>query len=274
MTDPTPLNPDDLPEQLRKHLVSLRAAGVEWLPNISLPEIVLLEPAPVPTPAEPTALEPVAAGNTDLFPVPIAPELSVEQRRRELELIAEQVSTCPRCPELLATRKQTVFGDGCLDPEICFVGEAPGAEEDNQGIPFVGAAGHLLNRIINGCGFKREQVYICNILKCRPPGNRLPLATEAAHCREYLEKQLELVRPRYIVALGACAAQNLLGTTSGIGKLRGRFHDYQGVPVLCTYHPAYLLRSPEKKRDVWEDLKMLLTRMGRPIPVPKKAADG
>ena len=130
----------------------------------------------------------------------------------------------------------------------------------------MGAAGQLLNRIIIACGMKREEVYICNIIKCRPPGNRTPLPNEAANCREYLEKQLELVRPKFICALGACAAQNLLGTTLSVGRLRGQFHDYRGIPVLCTYHPAYLLRSPDKKREVWEDMKKLLEQLGRPIP--------
>ena len=113
---------------------------------------------------------------------------------------------------------------------------------------------------------KREEVFICNIIKCRPPGNRTPLPDEAANCREYLEAQLELVRPRFLCALGATAANNLLGTTAPIGRLRGRFHEYRGIPVMCTYHPSYLLRSPEKKKDVWEDMKKLLARMGRPVP--------
>jgi DNA polymerase len=130
----------------------------------------------------------------------------------------------------------------------------------------VGEAGQLLDKIIVACGFQRQEVYICNVLKCRPPGNRTPQINEAANCRTYLDKQLELIRPKYIVALGACAAQNLLGTTEGIGRLRRRFHDYNGTPVLCTYHPAYLLRTPEKKRDVWDDMKLLLREMGRPVP--------
>jgi DNA polymerase len=193
-------------------------------------------------------------------------ELPPDQRRHELAVLAERVSHCPRCVQLATTRTQTVFGVGRIDPELCFVGEAPGADEDAQGEPFVGAAGQLLNRIITACGMKREDVYICNILKCRPPGNRTPLPDEVGNCREYLDRQLELVRPRFICALGAIAAQNLLGTTLSIGKLRGQFHTYRGIPVLCTYHPAYLLRSPDKKRDVWEDMKKLLARMGKPVP--------
>src|SRR5438552_3186573 len=131
---------------------------------------------------------------------------------------------------------------------------------------FQPSPGQLLNRIITACGMKREEVYICNILKCRPPGNRTPLPDEVAHCRGYLDRQLELIRPKFICALGAVAAQNLLNTTQSIGKLRGRFHDYLGIPVICTYHPAYLLRNPSSKRDVWDDMKRLLAKMGRPIP--------
>jgi uracil-DNA glycosylase family 4 len=185
-----------------------------------------------------------------------------------LTVLAERVSKCQRCPELVVSRSRTVFGVGPIDAELCFVGEAPGATEDQRGEPFVGEAGQLLDRIIAACGMKREEVYICNIVKCRPPGNRLPTAQEAGNCREYLERQLELVRPKFICALGACAAQNLLGTSQAIGKLRGRFHDYKGIPVMCTYHPAYLLpgRNPQKKREVWEDMKKLLARMGRPVP--------
>jgi DNA polymerase len=167
-----------------------------------------------------------------------------------------------------ATRTQIVFADGPPGVELCFVGEAPGADEDAQGLPFVGAAGQLLNKIIVACGLKREEVYICNILKCRPPGNRTPLPNEAANCRGFLERQLDLVQPKFICALGGSAATNLLQTTLSLGKLRGKFHDYRGIPVMVTYHPAYLLphRAPEKKRDVWEDMKMLLKAMGREVP--------
>src|SRR5262249_16448961 len=164
-----------------------------------------------------------------------------------------------------STRTQTVFGVGKLDPDICFVGEAPGADEDAQGEPFVGAAGQLLNRIISACGMKREDVYICNILKSSPPRNPLPHLHERAHGRGALERQLELIRPKFICALGACAAQNLLNTSLSIGRLRGQFHNYRGIRVLCTYHPAYLLRSPDKKKEVWEDMKKLMARLGRPV---------
>jgi DNA polymerase len=249
--------PRDPARHLRQHVESLRAAGVEWLPTGG------------PPPRRPAEVPPEAARATTLFGDETPPPETVvpaEERRRELQLLAERVSGCTRCEELARTRKQTVFGVGAVDTSLCFVGEAPGADEDATGEPFVGAAGQLLNRIIVACGMRREEVYICNIIKCRPPGNRLPLADEAGNCREYLERQLDLVRPKHICALGACAAQNLLDTKLGIGRLRGRFHDYRGIPVLCTYHPAYLLRSPEKKKDVWDDMKQLLVKMGRPVP--------
>jgi DNA polymerase len=208
------------------------------------------------TPQEPQVIAPAAA----------PAGLTLEERRQAMEVLCNEVAQCRRCAQLAATRRHTVFGVGKIEPELCFIGEAPGADEDAQGEPFVGAAGQLLNRIIAACGMKREEVYICNIIKCRPPGNRTPLPDEAANCREYLEKQLELVRPKFICALGACAAQNLLNTKASIGSMRGKFQQYRGIPVLCTYHPAYLLRNPASKRDVWEDMKKLMARMGRPIP--------
>lgn len=196
------------------------------------------------------------------------PKMSLAERRTALELLAENVRTCTRCKELASARTQTVFGDGQVGAELCFIGEAPGADEDAQGIPFVGAAGQLLNKIITACGLTRQEVYICNIIKCRPPANRTPLPIEADHCREYLEQQLDLVRPKFICCLGGTAATYLLGSKTPLGQLRGRFHTYRGAQVICTYHPAYLLphRNPAKKKDVWEDMKMLLAKMGRPIP--------
>lgn len=246
----------ELARQLHQHLDSLRAAGVHWLP--SQPIAAMASPRSEASPQSPLS--------AFIGPAPTSDTL--EPRRRELTVLAERISTCQRCTELVVSRSRTVFGIGPLDPELCFVGEAPGATEDQRGEPFVGEAGQLLDRIIAACGMKREEVYICNVCKCRPPGNRLPTVQEAGNCREYLDRQLELVRPKFICALGACAAQNLLGTTQTIGKLRGRFHEYQGIPVMCTYHPAFLLpgRSPHKKKDVWDDMKKLLERMGRPIP--------
>ncbi len=193
--------------------------------------------------------------------------MTKEERQKELAALAMGVSGCTRCPQLARSRTQTVFGEGPLDAEVCFIGEAPGGDEDYQGRPFIGEAGKVLTSIITAMGLKREDVYVANLLKCRPPNNRTPWASETNNCREYLERQVELVRPKFIVALGGCAAQNLLGTTQTIGRLRGRFHDWRGTPVMCTYHPAFLLptRSPEKRKDVMDDMKVLLRRMGRPV---------
>ncbi|MCE9534534.1 MAG: uracil-DNA glycosylase [Planctomycetes bacterium] len=258
---------DDLRRQLWHQLEGLRSAGVQFVGKIhDLP--------PIPAVRAQASEQPLKAVSQA---VPqIAAVQQPEPRRLELRLLADRVSKCSRCPELASTRTQTVFGVGPLDPELCFLGEAPGADEDRQGQPFVGAAGQLLDRIIVAMGMKREEVYICNILRCRPPANRQPKPDESKNCREYLDAQLDLVRPRFICTLGATAAQNLLGTTIGVGKLRGTFRDYRGIPVLCTYHPASLLpsRSPEKKKDVWEDMKLLLAKMGKPIPVVGKKAEG
>lgn len=155
-----------------------------------------------------------------------------------------------------------MFGVGNPEAKIMFVGEAPGADEDKQGEPFVGKSGQLLNDIIKACRMKREDIYICNVLRCRPPGNRLPAPDEAANCREFLDGQIAHVNPEYIVCWGACAAQNLLGVTESIGKMRGRFFAYGKAKVLCTYHPSYLMRNPAAKKDVWEDMKRLFLDMG------------
>jgi DNA polymerase len=264
------LDANSMRRQIQGHLQSMRAAGVEWLPRGEPIQLARSEPSPTGATAASVAIPIIAAA--PLLAVAEAADaatLTLEQRREALKALAQEVKGCTRCKELCSSRTQTVFADGQAGAELCFVGEAPGADEDAQGLPFVGAAGQFLNKIITGSGLKREEVYICNILKCRPPGNRTPLPNEAANCRSFLVRQLELVRPKYICALGGCAATNLLQTTLSLGKLRGKFHDWRGIPVMVTYHPAYLLphRSPEKKRDVWEDMKMLLRAMGRPIPI-------
>jgi DNA polymerase len=155
-----------------------------------------------------------------------------------------------------------VFGVGDPQAKVMFIGEAPGADEDAQGEPFVGKAGQLLNKIIAACQWRREDVYICNILKCRPPGNRNPTQDEADYCREYLDAQIEIIDPEYIVCWGSVAACNLLGVKYPIGKMRGRFFQHGRAKVVCTYHPSYLLRNPAAKKDVWEDMKFLLGEMG------------
>ena len=187
-------------------------------------------------------------------------------RPARLSELSQRVAACTRCGELAQTRQQTVFGVGNPEARVMFIGEAPGADEDAQGEPFVGRAGQLLNRIIVACGWQREDVYICNILRCRPPGNRTPALQEAQNCREYLDGQIAIVDPEYIVCWGACAAQNLLGITDPIGRLRGRWFQHGPARVLCTYHPSYLLRNPAAKKPVWDDMLFLLADMGLTPP--------
>lgn len=253
---------DDPNRQASQHVEGLRASGVEWVAKPNKPAA----PDPASSPAKQASLfgeEPSAADS-----------MSLEQRKHALTVLAETVSKCSLCPELYSTRTQTVFADGQAGAEVCFVGEAPGYNEDKQGVPFVGRAGELLDKIIVASGFRREDVYICNTIKCRPPNNRDPLPEEAKNCSEYFREQIELVAPKFIVALGRVGAQNLLGVKTPLGKLRGNFHDYRGTPVLVTYHPASLLRNPAQKRDVWDDMKMLLREMGRPIPSPGSGRGG
>jgi uracil-DNA glycosylase len=173
-----------------------------------------------------------------------------------LEKIREDIGDCKRC-RLCSTRTQIVFGSGNPKADLVFVGEAPGADEDMHGLPFVGKAGQLLTKIIESIHLKREDVYICNVIKCRPPNNRFPEKDEIMTCSPFLLRQLEAISPKIICCLGAAAAQTLLETKSSIGWLRGRFRDYRGAKIIVTYHPAYLLRNPEAKRDVWEDMKKI-----------------
>ena len=175
--------------------------------------------------------------------------------------IRGDLNGCRRCP-LCETRTQIVFGDGDENARLVFVGEGPGYEEDKQGVPFVGAAGQLLSKIIQAMHLQRRDVYICNIIKCRPPGNRNPKPAEIDACKPYLERQLKVIKPELICALGTFAAQTLLATDTPISKLRGEFYDFMGIRILPTYHPAYLLRNPEKKREVWEDMKKLMHVLG------------
>jgi DNA polymerase len=174
-----------------------------------------------------------------------------------LEDIRVELGDCHRC-KLARGRKNIVFGAGNFNAKLVFVGEGPGFEEDQKGEPFVGAAGQLLTRIIAAIKLTRDQVYICNIIKCRPPGNRNPESDEIETCFPFLERQIAAIQPNFICALGTFAAQTLLKTDKPISALRGRFYAYQGIKVLPTYHPAYLLRNADKKRDVWEDMKLLM----------------
>ncbi len=191
---------------------------------------------------------------------------SVAGRQQLLDDMNTEVRGCTLCKELACTRTQTVFGVGHAKPRVVFFGEAPGADEDRQGEPFVGRAGQLLTKIIEACGWARSDVYIMNVLKCRPPDNRNPLPNETDNCRQYFVRQFEILRPEYIVCVGTIPAQALLETDVSVGKLRGKFHRYRDSTVLVTYHPSYLLRNPSAKKYVWDDMQMLLKEMGLPVP--------
>ena len=182
-------------------------------------------------------------------------------RAGQLAALEREMADCHVCP-LAATRTNLVFGVGSAEAQLVFVGEAPGEDEDLQGEPFVGRAGQLLTKIItSGMKMRREEVYICNVLKCRPPGNRNPAASEIFNCLPFLERQLTIIRPRVICALGAIAAQALLATDDPIGRLRGQWHSWRGIPLMVTYHPAYLLRTPSGKPKVWSDIKQVLAKL-------------
>ena len=205
-----------------------------------------------------------------------APKAAGDRAERLRVLNVSQVKSCTRC-SLATTRTQTVFGQGDPAARLVFVGEAPGFEEDRKGVAFVGKAGQLLTKMIEAMGLTRDDVFICNVLKCRPPNNRDPLAEEILACQPFLLEQLQIIQPEVLVALGAPAAKTLLCTAQSIGRLRGQFHDYYlsgtpgvgvAVPVMPTYHPAYLLRSPGEKRKAWEDLQQVMERLGLPRPAP------
>jgi len=183
--------------------------------------------------------------------------------------VAERIAGCTQC-SLHRTRTRGVPGQGSATPEIMCIGEAPGADEDRQGLAFVGRAGQLLTKMIEAMGYTRDEVFIGNILKCRPPGNRNPLPEEMETCMPYLLEQIEILQPKVIIALGSIAAKGLLDTTMGITRLRGQWKRFQGIDLMPTYHPAYLLRNPGAKRDVWNDLQEVLRHLGRPIPEVKK----
>lgn len=252
---------------LVQQLRSWRAAGVTHLPRPSeRPPETYVEPVQneVVAAAEPRpARELLAPSSTNLANAPLdMPRTTKADRIAALTVLAEEVAGCRACDELARTRTQTVFGVGNPNAKLCFLGEAPGADEDAQGEPFVGRAGQLLNRIIEACTLRRGDVYILNTLKCRPPGNRNPAPDELENCRAFLDRQLEIIQPKFICCLGAVAAQWLLDTKAPIGKLRGKFYQYGSAQVAATYHPAYLLRNPAAKKDAWADMKMVMAAMG------------
>lgn len=282
------VNPRDR-NGLESWLLSERRFGVEFVPA-PLRDRAAIAPAPRspaggPPPTVPAAVRraplppvqvPLLGPDASGFPPLCDRELSVEAARQALEALErEYVRGCTRCV-LHQQRTQTVYGVGHPRPELVFVGEGPGADEDAQGVPFVGRAGQLLTRMIGAMTLTRDQVYICNTVKCRPPENRTPTEDEMRTCSPFLWRQLAILRPQVIVALGRPAAQSLLVTNAPIGRLRGQFHDFPppalahlGLPpcvVMPTFHPAYLLRSPGEKAKAWEDLKQVMQRLRIPIP--------
>jgi uracil-DNA glycosylase len=261
---------------LRAYLEWQQEAGTWGFPRQGAQQAAsapAIGPAPAPAPAPAAAAAAAAATATGSAPAPIAHAASGPDRHARLPLLAAEVSTCTKCV-LSTTRTQTVFARGNPDASLCFIGEAPGADEDAQGLPFVGRAGQLLDRMIVAMGLSPERdVYVCNILKCRPPGNRRPEPEEMAACFPYLHEQLALVNPRVIVALGNTAVGALLDTKLGITKVRGQMKLYRGKTlVMPTFHPSYLLRpgpqQAEAKRQTWEDLQLVMKELG--LEPPKK----
>ncbi len=195
------------------------------------------------------------------------PEGRISDPAKALRMIREDLGECTRCPLHKQGRKQIVFGVGSPQADLMFVGEAPGADEDQQGEPFVGRAGQLLNNMIRAMGVQREDVYIANIIKCRPPGNRTPERDECATCSPFLMRQIEVIKPKAIVALGAVAAKTLLAINAPMNELRGRWYDFRGTRLAVTYHPAFLLRDPRQKKEAWKDLQMVMKELGLEAPV-------
>jgi len=205
------------------------------------------------------------AEEDDLFAAP-KPEAGVADPTKALRVIREDLGDCTRCRLHKQGRKQIVFGVGNPRAELMFIGEAPGADEDEQGEPFVGRAGQLLNNMIKAMGLRRGDVYIANIIKCRPPGNRTPERDECDTCSPFLMRQIAVIRPKVIVALGAIAAKTLLAINAPMAELRSRWYDFRGTKLAVTYHPAFLLRDPRQKKEAWRDLQMVMKEMGLAIP--------
>ncbi|MFM2153832.1 MAG: hypothetical protein RL199_2267 [Pseudomonadota bacterium] len=241
-------------------------------PFVAAPVVPPVMAPPVAAPITPPVVTPAAVRPT--MPVAPAPVVVPAASFRVLEtvgsaasvaslqVIRDELGDCRRCG-LFAERKNVVFGQGNANAEILFFGEGPGEDEDKSGLAFVGRAGQLLTKMIEAMGYARSDVYICNVVKCRPPGNRRPEPAEAEACRPFYERQILAVRPKVIVALGATAAQTLLKTSTSISQLRNRWTEWAGIPVMPTYHPAYLLRAPAEKAKAWEDLKLVMARVGK-----------
>jgi DNA polymerase len=274
-----------------QHLEALQSHGVRHVAVSSETLVSLTKPVAIKSSAQPairnpqSAISKPVAEQSALFSMPgdpapatPKPELSPEARIAAFAELRERAQACVKCAHLASSRKTVVFGVGSIDADLMFVGEAPGADEDEQGEPFVGKAGQLLTKIIQAMGLQRGDVYIGNILKCRPDtpgqtaGNRKPTTDEMATCTPYLHEQIDLIRPKVIVALGATAVEGLLGKTIGITKLRGTWKTYRDTPLMPTYHPAYLLRNQamSEKRKVWEDMLQVMEKLGMSISEKQK----
>ncbi|MCG8650120.1 MAG: uracil-DNA glycosylase [Pirellulales bacterium] len=278
---------DEIAAQAAALAAHLQRSGVQFLPAADPRAVETISqrfPQPTPSAAAPPATPPAPARSPaevakpktktaprsrpaltlDLLDEDQYPEqaLPPDDRQAALDVIATEVAACKRCEVLSNCRNKTVFGEGSVQPRVAFFGEGPGADEDRTGRPFVGRAGQLLTKMIEACSFRREDVYILNTVKCRPPGNRNPEPDEIANCRNYFERQLSILRPEYIVCLGAVGSQTLLNSKLSVGRLRGKLHRYFESKVLVTYHPAYLLRNPAAKKATWEDLQIMLRDAG------------
>ncbi|HEY2914716.1 MAG TPA: uracil-DNA glycosylase [Candidatus Angelobacter sp.] len=252
---PKPLDP-----QIKKHL----AARVKYYKEMGIHDFYR-------QPIDPSVELVVPPANED---APAKPEVAatlppvISDKPSALKLIREDIGDCTRC-RLHKGRTNLVFGVGNVNAELMFVGEGPGADEDAKGEPFVGRAGQLLNNMISAMGIKREDVYIANVVKCRPPSNRTPEKDECDTCSPFLMRQIDVIKPKVIVALGAVAAKNLLAVNDSMANLRGRWYDFRNSKLLVTYHPAYLLRDPRQKKEAWKDLQMVMKFLGLNSPAPK-----
>ena len=254
----------EVARELRRHVRWGQARGETHAPLADPAALVFEKPAPASAPAAPpVAALPAPAAPAE--PTVVAPAAAPVSGADGLWQLRTEIGDCRRC-KLCEGRTNLVFGVGNPRAELVFVGEGPGADEDLQGEPFVGKAGQLLTRMIEAMGYRRDEVYICNVVKCRPPGNRNPEPDEIAACEPFLQRQLDAIGPKVIVALGKFAAQTLLREATPITRLRGGWREYRGVPLMPTFHPAYLLRSPAEKAKAWADLQLVMTRLGRTPP--------
>jgi len=265
---------------------SIAPSPIVPVENVAVEEMELPKSAPKPVEskpataksATPTAIAPKAT------PAPVAPQVEeivakpaallfqADDKVKDDTLlkVREDLGECTRC-KLHKTRNQIVFGDGSSKARLVFVGEGPGADEDEQGLPFVGRAGKLLTQMIEAMGLQRKDVYICNVVKCRPPGNRAPEPDEVTPCSPFLLRQIDVMNPKVIVCLGAVAAKTLLNTTRGISQFRGQWLEWRGYKLMATYHPAFLLRNPPAKSEVWKDLQMVMAELGLALPRKKSS---